>query len=104
MGLPPFGLFISELTVIGGGFMAHRTAIGILVLLALVASFCGLLQQFTRILLGTPKHAPVAPGHPNAGLPAMALLLGSLLIFSVWLPAPVFQLLRQAAEIIGGKP
>ena len=104
MGLPPFGLFLSELTVIGGGFMAHRTAIAILVLLALVASFCGLLQQFTRILLGTPKRAPAAPSRSTDGLLAMALLLGGLLAFSVWLPPPVFELLRQAAAIIGGKP
>jgi hypothetical protein len=34
----------------------------------------------------------------------MALLLGGLLVFSVWLPAPLMQLLQRAAGIIGGKP
>ena len=38
------------------------------------------------------------------GIAAMALLLSALLLFSVWLPAPVFQLIRQPAAIIGGKP
>ena len=35
---------------------------------------------------------------------AMALLLGGLLLFSVWLPAPLLELLHQAAAIIGGTP
>jgi hypothetical protein len=34
----------------------------------------------------------------------MALLLGALLVFSVWLPAPVLRLIHQAAGIIGGRP
>ena len=55
IGLPPFGLFYSELTVISGGFAAHQTAISVLVLIALIASFCGILQQFTR-----------CPASPNA--------------------------------------
>jgi hypothetical protein len=33
----------------------------------------------------------------------MALLLGGLLVFSVWLPMPVLELIRQAASIIEGK-
>src|SRR6185369_14801141 len=56
-GLPPFGLFYSELTVIGGGFAAGRTIISVLVLVALIASFCGILKQLTRVLIGTPKVA-----------------------------------------------
>src|SRR5439155_8070821 len=158
-GLPPFGLFYSELTVIGGGFAASKTLISILVLLALIASFCGILKQLTRILLGSPR-PPVAqvskpavsptsksagrrntlgtpsleasagletrdtagletcaitssptrsmgetnPAQPPSrdGIAAMTLLLSALLLFSVWLPAPVFQLIRQAAAIIGG--
>jgi hydrogenase-4 component F len=104
IGLPPFGLFYSELTVLSGGFAAGRTAISVLVLVALVAAFCGILKQLTRILLGTPKVARSNDATAWDGVPAMALLLGGLLVFSVWLPAPVLRLLHQAAGIIGGKP
>jgi len=103
-GLPPFGLFYSELTVLSGGFAAGRTVISVLVLLALVAAFCGILKQLTRVLLGTPKLARTSDAMAWDGVPAMALLLGGLLVFSVWLPAPVLQLIRQAAGIVGGKP
>jgi hydrogenase-4 component F len=112
VGLPPFGLFYSELTVIGGGFLAGRTAVGVIILLALLASFCGILKQLTRILVGARKSGelPSSSDERNPkdevsawdGVPAMALLLGGLLVFSVWLPGSVFRLIRQAALIIGG--
>jgi hydrogenase-4 component F len=63
MGLPPFGLFYSEFTVVSGGFAARQSFISVLVLVALVAAFCGILKQLTRILLGTPKRAPSATRH-----------------------------------------
>jgi hydrogenase-4 component F len=103
-GLPPFGLFYSELTVISGGFAAGRTFISVLVLGALVAAFCGILQQLTRILLGAPRAARASNATVWDGVPAMSLLLGVLLVFSVWLPVPVLQLIHQAAGIVGGKP
>jgi hydrogenase-4 component F len=103
-GLPPFGLFYSEFIVISGGFAASKTFIGVLVLVALVAAFCGLLKQLTRILLGTAKDERASDARPCDGVGAMALLLGALLVFSVWLPAPLLQLIQRAAGIIGGKP
>jgi hydrogenase-4 component F len=102
-GLPPFGLFYSELTVISGGIAAHRTIISLLVLAALIASFCGVLQQLTRILLGVPKTERQLDGRPWDGVPAMALLLGGLLVLSLWLPPPLLELLQQAAAIVEGK-
>jgi hydrogenase-4 component F len=101
-GLPPFGLFFSELMVIGGAFVAGHATVSMLVLAALIACFCGLLLQLTRILPGRPAAARRHDGRPLDGVPAMGLLLGALLLFSLWLPAPVLALLHQAAGIIGG--
>lgn len=103
VGLPPFGLFYSELTVLSGSFAAGQTTISVLVLLALLLSFCGILQQLTRILLGAPRRNSPPPSFGWERLPAMALMLGLLLVLSVWLPAPLLQLIRQAAGIVGGK-
>jgi len=103
MGLPPFGLFYSELTVISGGFAAHQVLISLLILVALVAAFCGVLKQLTRILIGAPRVVRVHDADSWDGVPAMGLLLGGLLVFSVWLPAPLLQLIHQAAGIIGGQ-
>ena len=103
-GLPPFGLFFSEMTILNGGFAASNTAVGIIILAALLASFCGILYQLTLVLLGMPKAAPARSAPVREGVPAMALMLGALLVFSLWLPAPLLQVMQQAAHIIGGQP
>ncbi|HOC57222.1 MAG TPA: hydrogenase 4 subunit F [Verrucomicrobiota bacterium] len=104
VGLPPFGLFFSEVTVLSGGFASGHTAATVLLLAAILASFCGILYQLTRILPGEPKVARSSDAAPLDGVPAMALMLGALLVFSVWLPAPLLEVMRQAARIIGGAP
>lgn len=104
VGLPPFGLFFSEITVLSGGFASGHTAAAVLLLAAILASFCGILYQLTRILPGEPKVARASDAAPLDGVPAMALMLGALLVFSVWLPAPLLEVMRQAARIIGGAP
>jgi hydrogenase-4 component F len=103
MGLPPFGLFYSELTVLSGGFAAGRTFISSLILAALIAAFCGILKQLTRILLGARKVERPNDATAWDGVPAMGLLVGGLLVFSVWCPEPLLQLIHQAAGIIKGK-
>jgi hydrogenase-4 component F len=102
VGLPPFGLFYSEMTVLTGGFAAGCTAASTLLLAAVLASFCGILYQFTRILLGVPKTPRASDATLLDGVPAMGFMLGLLLVFSFWLPEPLSNLMRQAAGIIQG--
>jgi hydrogenase-4 component F len=104
MGLPPFGMFYSELTVLSGGFAAGRIFISILILAALIGAFCGILKQLARILPGTRKIERPNDATAWDGVPAMALLVGGLLVFSVWFPDPLLRLIHQAAGIVGGKP
>ena len=103
-GLPPFGLFLSEMTVLSGGFAAGQGGVSMLVLVALLASFCGILYQLARILLGAPKVARVSDAACWDGVPAMGLMLGALAVFSLWLPAPLLEVMHRAAGIIGGEP
>jgi hypothetical protein len=81
----------------------RQTAVSIVVLLALLACFCGILQQLTRILLGKrARENPPEPVGRGDGAPAMAFMLGTLLVFSLWLPAPLWNLMTGAGKIIGG--
>jgi hydrogenase-4 component F len=102
-GLPPFGLFFSELTILNGGFAAGHPVVSTVVLVALLGAFCGILYQLTRILLGVPKVTRTSDAAPLDGVPAMGLMLGALLVFSVWLPAPLRFVMQRAAGIIGGQ-
>jgi hydrogenase-4 component F len=105
LGLPPFGLFFSEMTVLNGGFADGRTLIATLLLFALLAAFCGILYQLTRVLLGAVRTARQSDALPMDGMGAMGLMLGILVVFSVWLPAPLVGLVEDARDIIiGGRP
>lgn len=103
-GLPPFGLFFSEMTILSGGFAGGHTLVSTLVLAALLAAFCGILYQLTRILPGMPKIARTSDAAVFDGFPAMGLLLGALAVFSVWIPAPLLAVMERARDIIGGQP
>jgi alpha-D-ribose 1-methylphosphonate 5-phosphate C-P lyase len=69
----------------------------------LLGAFCGILYQLTRILLGVPKVARTSDAAPWDGVPAMGLMLGALLVFSVWIPTPLRFLMQRATGIIGGQ-
>ena len=73
-------------------------------LLALIACFCGILTQLTRILPGPSRPGRQHDGGSWDGVPAMGLLMGGLLLFSVWLPRPLLAVLQDAAVIVGGNP
>jgi hydrogenase-4 component F len=103
-GLPPFGLFVSELTIIAGGFTSHHALVSVVMLAALIAVFCGVLIKLAGLLLG-----PCHDGHPRetisvSNVVAMSLPLGTLLLFTAWLPGSLRQLMEQAADIIRGMP
>ena len=103
-GLPPFGLFVSELTVIAGGFRSQHAWVSVVILTSLIVVFCGVLNKLAGLLLG-----PSDGEHPRetisvSNVAAMSLPLGTLLLFTAWLPGSIRQLMEQAAGIIRGMP
>ena len=73
------------------------------IIVALIGSFCGILRQLTRILLGERKHQDATDARQTDAVPSMALLLGTMVVFSVWLPQPLLDVMHRAAAIIGGQ-
>lgn len=103
-GLPPFGLFVSELTIVAGGFAADRVWVSAGIVVALTVVFCGVLGKFARLLPG-----PAAAGRPRdvpsaSHVAAMSLPLLALLVFTAWIPEPVLETMNRAAAIIQGLP
>jgi hydrogenase-4 component F len=103
-GLPPFGLFVSELTVIAGSFMSHYAWVGIVMLAALILVFCGLLNKVSGLLLGRDTGGHAHETISRGSVVTLGLPLGALLLFSMWLPGSLRQLMEQAAGIIRGEP
>jgi hydrogenase-4 component F len=103
-GLPPFGIFLTEFSIVAGGMGAGHILASVLFVAALATVFSGLLSHAAHLLLGTAERQAGGQTTPFSCMAAMALLIAVLTVFSVWLPKPLFQLIEQAASIIRGLP
>ncbi len=96
MGLPPFGIFSSELTLILAMFVSHPV-VGAVVLLFLVISFIATLRIGSLLLTGEPSReiAERAGRESSHAVLAPAVVLAVLLlVLSVWLPLWLLSLLQ----------
>src|SRR5262249_10430444 len=98
MGLPPFGLFISEFALFRAGFAQRHTWLGGLVgaaLPLLLIAFVAFMTRPTGMLYGEAP-AEVAAGEAS-GLRLAPMLLGLLVLVALGLtlPAPLETLLNQ---------
>jgi hydrogenase-4 component F len=97
VGLPPFGLFLSEMWTLAAGFTADSPRLMIVVLALLVVAFIGVIRVLNRMLYGE------VPGDVRIGEAARAYLwplavcVAVLLVLGFGVPAPLGTLLRQAA-------
>ena len=103
-GLPPFGLFVSELTVIAGGFRSNQAWVSVVIVMALIFVFCGVLNKLAGLLLGPGDGERPGEIVSASNVAAMSLPLGTLLLFTAWWPASLRQLMEHASNIIRGLP
>lgn len=104
-GLPPFGIFRSELLIVTGGFSRSSFAIaGLLIVFANVA-FVGLYQTFHRMVLSGSGPASPRAARPSQPLMVAAMLVSLTVVFvlGLWIPGPLDHLLHSAVGVIGGR-
>ncbi|HUA49721.1 MAG TPA: proton-conducting transporter membrane subunit [Solirubrobacteraceae bacterium] len=107
-GIPPFGIFRSELLIVTGGFSHSKYALaGLLVVFANVA-FVGVYQLFHRMVIspgGATSGDRTRIGRREQPLMAAAMLisLAVVLVLGLWIPSPLNRLLHAAASVIGGR-
>ncbi|HET6204435.1 MAG TPA: proton-conducting transporter membrane subunit [Planctomycetota bacterium] len=101
-GLPPFGVFLSELTILNAAFAQGRGVVALLLLAFLSIVFIGMAKGILGLVQGAPpegtpreRESPVAVGPP-------ALLATAALALGVFVPGFLDRLLEQAARIAGG--
>jgi hydrogenase-4 component F len=102
-GSPPFGTFLSELTILKGALDAGRwwVAAGYLALLGAV--FAGMGRIMVRMAQGEPGEGVAVGQHEawSAVLPAV-VLLGLALLLGLWIPRGLAELLGAAGQVVGG--
>lgn len=103
-GLPPFGTFFSEVMILSSlGAQGMWIVMGLL-LLGLAMVFVGMWRAVISMIFGdVPPDLGVPAGRRIvwADLPPM-ILCGIVLVFGVWIPAPLWRLMESAATVIGG--
>ena len=99
-GLPPFGLFLSELLLIRAGWSAGHVVLTGVVLLLMLMAFGSLVYQLQRMLLGAPPEG-VTVGE-RAGWSSIILVapLVALVWLGVSMPAIFQSLLERAAAVL----
>jgi hydrogenase-4 component F len=101
VGLPPFGLFVSEVMILTACFKQGFAALGGATLVLLVIAFAGLLRGAHAILYGTPPpEAKEEAQGWRAVLPGAAALVLLLLTGLAWPPGLEDALNRVAAIVV----
>jgi len=107
-GSPPFGLFMSELTILKGALEAGRWAVAAGYLAAMGVIFVAMARTVLPMVFGQPaedaSHAAVLRGGSPLWFTAPAMLIGAwILLLGVYVPPPVWRFLTQAAALSGGR-
>jgi len=109
-GSPPFGPFVSEFSILNGAFDAGRVVVAALFLAFLLLVFIGMGKTVLKVVQGrSPMGAPaevmdepyrdgILTIAPVLGLMAIVLLLG------LYIPAPLNNLVRDAASYLETRP
>lgn len=100
-GLPPFGLFISEVIIIIGAFQSQRyISIG-LFLFALTIVFAGAGRVVMSMSFGETSEKLKVKEKTLRILPSYALLLTSV-VLCIWMPDVVYTTIINSIKMIGG--
>jgi hydrogenase-4 component F len=104
LGSPPFGLFLSELTIVRAGF-AHGSPVFPLLLLALLGlAFVPFARTTAGMVTGNaPQLASPYRDRAAVAVTAAPLILGLavLLVLGLWIPAGLDTALRHSIAVIG---
>lgn len=103
-GAPPFSIFQSEFIALSAAFAAGRAWTAGLFVAGLVTIFAGFLIHMSKLCLGQPPPDAVRAAECPWKLGAMLLVALPLIAFGLVIPAPLYELVRRAAQTIGDFP
>ena len=100
-GAPPFGLFLSEFTIMRAGLKPSYSWAVYLMAVLLVVIFIGFINHFRGMYYGTRpvELRPSAKASPWCVVP-MWLALAPLLLMGLWWPAGVWDYLTSIAQVL----
>jgi hydrogenase-4 component F len=104
LGSPPFGLFLSELTIVRAGFAGGSPVFPLLLLGLLGLAFVAFARTTTAMVTGSPPGELASPYHGRAALAVstapLILGLAALLVLGLWIPAGLDAVLRHSIAVM----
>jgi hydrogenase-4 component F len=101
-GAPPFSIFQSEFTALSAAVAADRVWPAGLFVAGIVTIFAGFLVHMSKLSLGVPAHGPAPSLECPWKLGAMLLVAVPVVALGWVVPDPLYQLVNNAAQMIGG--
>jgi hydrogenase-4 component F len=104
-GIPPFGTFISEFTILRGMIASGGAVVPVLYLGFLAIVFIGMGSSLLEMVQGVPQGPPPEPRHgvdSFAAILPMAIFTLVVLLLGIWIPGPLQAVLEHAAGLTGG--
>lgn len=101
-GVPPFSIFQSEFNILSGALASENNWMAFLFIAGVVAIFIGFLIHISKLSLGAPAEGEVQTEECPWKLGAMILTAIVIVCVALWMPGPLYELVRQTAEILGG--
>jgi hydrogenase-4 component F len=102
-GLPPFGLFISEFSILREAFNQRHWLAALILLGTLSVVFAAMIFHFLKILPGTPEtgERDAMPAHGTGPeFAAMGICVAVLFVFGLAIPSPFRGLLQAAMAVL----
>jgi hydrogenase-4 component F len=110
LGSPPFGLFLSELTIVRAGFAGASPVLPLLLLLLLAVAFIAFARTTTGMATGEPARSLAGSGRASpyqsraANLTAVAPVtvgLAALLVLGLWIPGGLSTAITHSIGVLG---
>jgi hydrogenase-4 component F len=109
VGMPPFGLFVSEFIILTAAFSQAKYAVAVIVLIGLSVVFGALLHHFQRMLSGeampSSGAAEIGRSHTKpkllvSDIAPMAICAAALIVLGVRIPVSFVNLLHKAMAVL----
>lgn len=103
LGSPPFGLFLSELTIVRAGFAETSPVLPLLLLGLLGVAFVAFARTTAGMVTGEALPSPSPYRGRGAALAAVAPLavgLAALRILGLWIPAGLDAVIRHSMAVL----
>lgn len=108
IGVPPFSIFQSEFIALSAALVTHHDYMAFFFIAGLVMIFVGFLVHMVKMNLGAPSSdKPGASASERVDecpwkFGAMIFVAIVIVVLGLWLPAPLYHLVQQTVQILGG--